>query len=161
MDPVLAVLLVLLMLVGLVGVVVPVMPGLLVIWLISAGTTLWMGADAAGWTVTVLLTAMFAAGTAAGIWLPARRGRRGGAPTRSLVAAVVGAIVGFFVIPVAGLLLGGFLGFMLAEFRRLGDWQAATRSLVGVVAAYGLGVLIELVLGVAMIGTWVISVVLR
>ncbi len=161
MDPVLAVLLVLLMLVGLIGVVVPVMPGLLVIWLISAGTTLWMGADVVGWAVTLLLTAMFAAGTAASIWLPARRGRRGGAPTGSLAAAVVGAVVGFFVIPVAGVLAGGFLGFVLAEFRRLGDWQAATRSLAGVVAAYGVGVLIELILGVAMIGTWIIAVLLR
>lgn len=161
MDPLLAVVLVLLMLVGLVGVVVPVMPGLLVIWLVSAGTTLWMGADAVGWLVAVLLTAMFAAGTAASIWLPARRGRRGGAPTSSLVAAAVGAVVGFFVIPVAGLLAGGFLGFVLAEFRRLGDWRAASRSLAGVVAAYGVGVMIELFLGVAMIGTWVLVVLLR
>lgn len=161
MDPVLAVLLVLLMLVGLFGVVVPVMPGLLVIWLIGAGSMLWMGADAAGWGVAILLTVMFAAGTAASIWLPAHRGRRGGAPTSSLFAAAAGAIVGFFVIPVAGLLLGGFLGFVLAEFRRLRDWRAALRSLAGVAAAYGVGVIIELVLGVMMIGTWVIAVVLR
>jgi uncharacterized protein len=160
-DPVVAVLAVLVMLVGLFGVVIPVLPGLLLVWLTSVGTTLWMGTDASGWAVAALLTVMFAAGTAASIWLPARQGRRGGAPTSSLAAAALGAFVGFFLIPVVGLLIGGGLGFVLAEFRRFGEWQPAFRSLARVIGAYGIGVLIELVIGVMMIGTWVVAVILR
>jgi uncharacterized protein len=160
-DPVVAVLAVLVMLVGLFGVVIPVVPGLLVVWLTSVGTTLWMGTDASGWVVAGLLTVLFAAGTAASIWLPTRQGRRGGAPRSALLSAVVGAVVGFFLLPVVGLLVGGALGFTVAEFRRYGEWRPAFRSLAKVVGAYGVGVLIELVVGVLMIGTWVIAVLLR
>lgn len=161
MDPAVTVIVVLLMLVGLAGVVIPVMPGLLLIWLASVGTTLWMGADASGWLVACLLTLLFVAGTAATIWLPARRGRRGGAPASSLVAAAVGAVVGLVTIPVVGLLFGACAGFVLAEHRRLGDWRRARASLVGVIRAYGVGVVMELFIGVAMIGVWAVAMFLR
>ena len=161
MEPLIAVLALVVMLVGLVGVVVPVMPGLLVVWIASVGTTLWVGADVTGWLLAGVLTVLFAAGSAATVYLPARRGRRGGAPTGSLVAALLGAAVGFVVIPVLGLLVGGFGAFLLAEHRRLGEWQPAWSSLGAVVRAYGVGVLVELVLGLVMIAVWAGAALLR
>lgn len=161
MDPVVAVLALIVMLVGLLGVLVPVMPGLLLVWLAGVTTTLWVGADAVGWAVVAALTVGFALGTAATVWLPARQGRRGGAPTRALLAAVVGAVVGFFVIPVLGFLVGGLIGFLLSERQRLGEWAAAVASAGRVLQAYGIGVLVELVLGLLMIAVWAVAVLLR
>jgi uncharacterized protein len=161
LDPVVAVLALIVMLIGLIGVVVPVLPGLLVVWLASVGTTLWVAADLVGWLVAGVLTALFALGTAATLYLPARQGRRGGAPLGSLAAAAFGAVVGFFVIPLVGFLLGAFGGFLLAEHRRLGEWGPAWSSLGTVVRAYGIGVVIELALGLTMIAVWAAAAVLR
>jgi uncharacterized protein len=160
-DPLLVVLALLGMVVGLIGVVVPVMPGLLLVWAIGVGTTLWVGTDTVGWGVAALLTLLFAGGGAATIWLPARQGRRGGVPLRSLVVAAVGAVVGFFVVPVLGFLLGGFVGLLVAEQQRLGGWQPATSSVGQVLRAYGIGVVVEVVVGVTMIGIWLVATVVR
>jgi uncharacterized protein len=161
MEPLLAAVALLVMLVGLVGVVVPVLPGLLLVWIASVGTMLYVGTDAVGWAVAAVLTVLFALGTGATIWLPARQGRRGGVPVRSLLAALAGAVIGFFVIPVVGFLIGAFAGLLLGEQLRHGDWQAALSSVGQVMRAYGIGVVVELVVGVTMIGIWLIAVVVR
>ncbi|MFA9445946.1 DUF456 domain-containing protein [Egicoccus sp. AB-alg6-2] len=161
MDPSVAALALAVMLVGMIGVVVPVLPGLLLVWGAAVGSTLLAGTDAAGWAVAGVLSVLFAVGTAATVWLPARHGRRGGVPMRSLVSAAVGAVVGFFVVPIVGFLLGAAVGLLVAERDRLGDWQPAWRSLAGVARAYGIGVIVELVVGIVMIAVWAIAAVLR
>ena len=161
MEPLVALVAVLIMLVGLIGVVVPVLPGLLVVWVAGVGSTLLVGTDLAGWAVAGLLTVLFGMGTAATLWLPARHGRRGGVPLRSLGTAAAGAVIGFFVIPIVGFLVGAALGLLVAERRRLGDWQPAWRSVGGIVRAYGIGVVVELVVGVSMIAVWAAAALLR
>ena len=149
------------MLVGLVGVVVPVMPGLLIVWLASVGTLLWQGTDITGWVLAGVLTVLFGLGTAATLYLPARTGRRGGLTAGTLGAVFAGALVGFVVVPVAGLLLGAAAGLYLGERLRLGGHQPAWASTVSVLRAYGVGVLVELVIGITMIGLWAGAVLLR
>jgi uncharacterized protein len=160
-EPLVTALALVVMVVGLVGVVVPVLPGLLLVWLAGAGTMLYLGTDPAGWTVAVLLTLLFAVGSGATIWLPARQGRRGGVPLRSLLAALLGAVVGFVVLPVVGFLVGAFVGLLVGEQQRLGDWPAARASVGQVLRAYGVGVIVELVVGVLMIATWLVALVVR
>jgi uncharacterized protein len=149
------------MLVGLVGVVVPVMPGLLFVWLAGVGTLLWQGADVTGWAVSGVLTLLFGLGTAATVYLPARTGRQGGLTAGTLGTVLAGAIVGFVVVPVAGLLLGAAVGLYLGERLRLRGHQPAWASTVSVLRAYGVGVLVELVIGLTMIGLWAVVVLLR
>lgn len=161
MEPLLIVLALLVMLVGMAGVVIPVLPGLLLVWLAGVSTTLWVATDTSGWAVAATLTVLFALGSAATIWLPARQGRQGGASWTSLATAMLGAGVGFFVIPVVGLLVGGLVGLLVGEWRRLGDGSAAWSSTLQVLRAYGVGVLIELVIGAAMIGIWLVAALTR
>lgn len=161
MDPLLLALAVLVMIVGLVGVVVPVLPGLLLVWVATVGTTLLGGTDLIGWLVAAWLTLLFALGTAATIWLPARQGKRGGVPWSSLGGAALGVVVGFVVIPVLGFLIGAVAGLLLAERRRLPTWQAAWHSTGRVLRAYGIGVLVELTIGLVMIASWVAALLLR
>jgi uncharacterized protein len=149
------------MVVGLVGVVVPVMPGLLIVWLAGVVTLLWQGADAAGWVVAGVLTVLFGLGTAATIYLPARTGRRGGLSAGTLGAVIAGALVGFVVVPVVGLLLGAAVGLYLGERLRLGSHRPAWASTGSVLRAYGAGVLVQLAIGVTMIGVWIVAVLVR
>ena len=146
---------------GLVGTVVPVVPGLVVVWLASVGTLLLQGRGPLAWVVVAVLTGLMIAGTAASTILPARRAKATGAPSQSLMLAGAGAIVGFFVIPVLGMLIGGVAGLLLAERQRLDDWTPAWASSKEVLKGYGWGVLLEITVGVTMGIIWLTTFVLR
>jgi uncharacterized protein YqgC (DUF456 family) len=88
-DPLLIALALLVMLVGLVGVVVPVLPGLLLVWLASAGTVLFVGTDTAGWVLAIVLTLLFAVGSGATFLAPGPAGT-----TRRRPAAVAASGAG-------------------------------------------------------------------
>lgn len=161
MDPLLIVLGLLAALVGLTGVVVPVLPGLLVVWLATVGTVLIHRADTTGWVLAGVLTALFALGTAATIVLPARQGRQGGASRRSFVLAGVGAVLGFFLLPVLGFLVGALAGLLVGEYQRLGDWREAAGATGQVLRAYGIGVVLETIIGLTMVAIWLVAAFVR
>jgi uncharacterized protein YqgC (DUF456 family) len=142
--------------VGLVGIVVPVLPGLLLVW---GGIAVWSSErqDATGWAVLAIVTLLALAGTALKYLLPGRRMRTEGVPTATMLAGGALGLVGFFVVPVIGLFLGFVLGVYLAERSRLGQHQAAWASTVVALKAAGWSMLIELLTGLLMAGTWVIG----
>ena len=153
MSPAAELVVLLVMLVGLVGVVVPVLPGLLLVW--GAGVVwAWVGGGAGHWAVAAALTLLLVVGTLTKYVLPARSATGAGAPRRTLAVGAVGAVVGFFVIPVVGLLVGGVAGIYLAERARLRSDAAAWRSTRAVLLGIGLGVLVELVTGALMVAIW-------
>jgi uncharacterized protein len=133
----------LVMALGLIGTVIPGVPGLVIIFgaLVGAGVLMVLG-------------------IAAGYVLPHRAGVLAGVPKTSLRLGIAGAIVGFFVIPVLGLPIGGAAGVLLGEQRRLGDWGAAWATTQKVLVGFGIGALAEVVAGVLMIATWVVWVLL-
>ncbi|HYT09288.1 MAG TPA: DUF456 domain-containing protein [Mycobacteriales bacterium] len=146
------------MVVGLIGVLVPVVPGVLLIWLAGLAWAIADGGGPARWTVFGLMSALFVLGTVAKYLLPARSAAARGAPATTLLAGALGAVVGFFVIPVIGLLIGGIAGIYLAELARLQDGRRALVSTKAALAGIGIGILIELAAGVLMIGTWLVGV---
>jgi uncharacterized protein YqgC (DUF456 family) len=99
-------------------------------------------------------------GTVAKYALPGRRAHADGAPATTLMLGVTGMVVGFFVIPVVGLIAGGVLGVYVAERARLGDHAAAWASTRRVLVAAGIGALVEIGAGVLMIGVWLIGVLM-
>jgi uncharacterized protein len=145
------------MVAGLVGVLVPVVPGLLLIWAAGLWWTIADGGGLVRWTVFGVLTALFVLGTVAKYVLPARSAAARGAPASTLVIGALGAVVGFFAIPVVGVLVGGVLGIYLAEYRRLGDGGRAWGSTRAALVAIGIGLLIELTAGLLMLGGWLIG----
>jgi uncharacterized protein YqgC (DUF456 family) len=145
----------LVMAVGLVGVVIPVLPGLLLIWGAGLAWVLLDGGGAARWAVLVMMTALLGFGSAMKYVLPARAVKEGGAPFTTMLAGAVGAVIGFFAIPVVGLFVGGIAGIFLAELLRLGDAVRAYRSTRAALLAIGLGILIELLAGVGMVLVWI------
>jgi uncharacterized protein YqgC (DUF456 family) len=150
----------LVMLVGIVGVLVPVLPGLVLVW--AAGVA-WVWLDGGGpgrIAVGVLLTLLLVVGTVAKYALPARSATGAGAPRSTLLLGAVGAVVGFFVIPVVGVVVGGVGAVFLAELARLHDARTAWRSTLLVLRAVGIGMLVELATAVLMLGTWTVAVLL-
>jgi uncharacterized protein YqgC (DUF456 family) len=145
---------------GVLGVMLPVIPGLLLTW---AGVLLWALLSDAGssarWLVLGLATLIAGAGMVAKFLWPGRKLKNSGVPAPSLLVGGVVGLVGFFVVPVIGLVLGFLLGVWLMEAGRLGTgqaWPSTQRAL----AAVGLSLLVEFAaaLGIAVI--WVFGLFL-
>jgi len=145
------------MAVGLVGVVIPVIPGLLLVAVAGLGWAI-LAEGAGPWVVFGFMAVVLAVGTVAKYVLPSRTLRQAGAPASTLVLGALGGIVGFFVIPVIGLLVGAVAGIYLGELRRLTSSRAAGRSTLATLRAIGIGLLIELLAGVIAVAIWFVSV---
>lgn len=149
----------LLILVGLVGIVVPVLPGML---LVLAGVLVFAlhEGSTTGWVVFALSVVVAAAGWVLQYLVPGRRMRQRGVSTPTLLLALVLGVVGFFVIPVIGLVLGFVLGIWLVETARTRDraqaWSRTRHAAVAVAQSIG----IELAAGVVVAGLYVAGVVL-
>ncbi len=144
--------------VGLVGVIVPVLPGSLLV-LGAVLVWAWDVGTATGWTVFAVATTFLALGSIVKYVVPGRRLKDAGIPGSTLVLGSVLGVVGFFVIPVVGLVIGFVLGVYLAELRRVGStfaWPATKHAL----RAVGVSILIELVACLMAAATWVLGVVL-
>lgn len=147
------------MLLGIAGVILPVLPGLTLVWGAVIGSMVVAGWTAGAWVVAVLVTVVFVGAQVAQYVLPARAGRVSGAPRSSVIAGAVLGVVGFFVIPVVGFVVGGTAGVYLAERSRLGTHEDAWRTTRAVLRNVGIAVLLQLVAGVVMIAVWGVHVV--
>ena len=142
----------LVILVGLAGVVVPVLPGTV---LILAAVLLWATEEgtSTAWVVFAVAATLLAVGAVVKYTVPGRRLQANGVPNRSLVVGGLLGVVGFFVIPVLGLVLGFVLGVYLAEVQRVGR-ERAWPSTKAALRAVGVSVLIELAAGLLAALTW-------
>jgi uncharacterized protein YqgC (DUF456 family) len=132
-------------------------PGLVLVWAAGLWWTTADGGGAGRWAVLAVMTLLLVAGTVAKYILPARVAIAGGVPWGTLAVSALGAVVGFFVIPVAGLVVGGIAGVYLAELVRLGDWRRAAASTRAALVAFGAGLLVELAAGLGMAVTWFVG----
>lgn len=143
-------------LVGLVGVVVQILPGL---FLVAAAVIVWgiVTGGPVGWTVVAV--AVLATGLAfVGEYLLAGRHlKRAGVPFSTMVVGGLLGIVGFFVIPVVGLVIGFVVGVFLAEWLRSRDHRTAWRSTVAALQATGLTILVELAGALITTAAWIVG----
>ena len=105
--------------VGIVGIVVPLLPGTL---LVFAAIAVWavFENNVTGWVTLGVVVLLLGASTLIKYLWPMRRMRAADVRTLSLVAGAVLGIIGFFVIPVVGLVIGFVLGVYLAELANRG-----------------------------------------
>lgn len=149
----------LLMLVGVLGVVIPVLPGPVLVWAAGVAWAWLDGGGALRWGAVAVLTLVLIAGTTAKYAVPARSASGAGAPRSTLLIGAAAAVVGFFVIPVVGFVVGGVGAVFVAELARLGSALAAWRSTQAVLLAIGIGILVELGAALAMVAVWLAAVI--
>ncbi|MEV6072892.1 DUF456 domain-containing protein [Nocardia sp. NPDC052001] len=145
-------------LVGLLGVIVPILPGVI---LILAAILVWaiMTGGATAWGVfAACATFLVISGIIKYTW-PGRKLREAGVPNRSLLLGAVLGIIGFFVVPVVGLILGFVLGVYVSELQRLREQQPAWRSTVHALKGVGLSMLVELFGALLAAGVWLIAAI--
>lgn len=150
---------VLLILLGLAGIVLPVLPGGGL--LVGAAVLLWAWAgpgDTTAWLVFAIAAALLLAGQVIKYVVPGRGLKAAGIPLSTQLAGVVLGVVGFFVVPVAGLVLGFVAGVYLAEVRRIGPGPAR-RSTVLALRAAATSILIDLAAALLATGVWILGVV--
>ncbi len=158
-DTTLVVLVALAMAVGVAGTVVPLVPGLGLVWLAALAYGLVDGFGVVGSIVFVTISAMAVAGIVAGIAVPHHAARGGGAAQWSVALGAATAIVGFFVIPIVGMALGGVLGIFLGEALRTRDVTTAWRATVATLKGFGIAGLVQFTAGLLMVFGWVVWVV--
>ncbi len=142
------------MVIGLVGVLVPIIPGLGLIWVAALAHGFVVGWNAFGITVMVVLTVITAASVVVGIVIPRNAAAQSGAAGSSQVFMIVGAIAGFFIIPVFGLPLGALGGVLGAEYLDKGDWHEARRATLATAKGFGWSALVQFAMGFVMIVLW-------
>ncbi|MET7307962.1 DUF456 domain-containing protein [Streptomyces sp. NPDC005134] len=148
----------LVILLGLVGVLVPGVPGQAIVW---AAVLWWALTDRtpAAWGVLIGATALLLLNQALKPLLRPRRPRESGAPRKTLMLGGIAGIVGFFVLPVVGGIIGYVGAIYGAERLRLGSGGAARASLRSVMRATGYSVLVELFACLLVTGAWLVVVI--
>jgi uncharacterized protein YqgC (DUF456 family) len=143
----------LVMLLGLCGVLVPGVPGS---WLVWAAVMWWalMDPRPVAWGVLVGATVVLFLAQVVRWVLPPRRLRAGGATPRTAVYAGLGALLGFFLLPVLGAIPGFIGGIYLAERLRLGRAGEARAALRTMMRSGGSSVLAELFACLLITGAW-------
>ena len=143
--------------VGLVGIVVPLLPGMLLVY---AAILVWAAVEhtVASWITLAIVTVVVGATTAIKYLWPVRRMRAADVPTLSLVVGGVLGVIGFFVIPVLGLVIGFVGGVLLAEISRLHDFRRAWTSTVHAIKGVALSMGVELAGALAAAVIWLLAV---
>lgn len=145
--------------VGLVGILVPLIPGSILIfgaiavWAYVEGTTV-------AWVTLGVATLVLAAALLVKYLWPMKRMRRADVRTFSLFIGAVLGVVGFFVIPVVGLVVGFVLGVFLAELTLRGNSRLAWASTVHAIKGVALSVGVELAGALVATMVWVVGVLL-
>jgi len=138
--------------------VLPLLPGLVIIWLAALGFGLVAGFGTLGWIVFAILSVLMIAGSVVDNVVMGRSAHKEGAPWWAVLLALVAAIVGTFVIPIP--VIGGILAALgtlfVIEWIRRKDGRKALASLKGMLIGWGWAFVIRFIIGILMIGLWLI-----
>ena len=145
--------------VGLVGIVLPFLPGTLLIY---AAIAVWafIVRGTVAWVVLGVVTAVLGVSLLVKYLWPARRMRAADVSGRTLAAGALAGVIGFFVIPVVGLVVGFVAGVYLAELAHRRDNRRAWASTMHAVKGVALSMGVELAGGLLATAAWVIGLVL-
>ena len=150
------VLVAILLAVGTVGTLLPFVPGLGLAWAAGLLYGLSEGFEGVGVGAFAVMTILAAVGILAGFVVPARVAGAAGAARSSILFGAGLGVVGFFVIPVVGLAIGGVLGVYAGEHLRTRDGSVAWRSTWATIKGFGVATLLQFAAALAMSATWAV-----
>ena len=132
------------------------LPGLVIIWAAALGYGLAAGFGRLGWIMFALITVLMLVGLVIGEVIAARRTHRIGVPWWVILLALLAALAGNFALPVLGGILAAMAALFLIEWLRRRDPRGALQAMQGLLIGWGWGFVIRFIMGLAMIGLWVI-----
>jgi uncharacterized protein YqgC (DUF456 family) len=141
----------LIMFVGLLGTVLPVLPGTVLILLGALFYAVLDGFQRVGWPTLLVLVVFTAVATTADIWVGGLGARAGGASGWSILAGLLGGLIGLVFFSLPGAVIGAVLGVLISEVVRVRDWKQALKAGGGWAAGWLLSILVQLGLGLAMV----------
>ena len=158
-DVLVAVLTGIVMFIGLLGALLPVIPDLVIIWGAALGYGLIVGWGDSGPWIFGVISILGLGGVLTEIWMSGVGGKIGGASFKSILVGLILGIIGFiFLTPIGGLALL-LVGTFAMEYYRLGDAEEALKGMLGVGLGYGASFGVKLLIGLLMMGLWVVWVV--
>jgi len=146
----------LVMLVGLFGLIVPIFPGITVIWLAALGYGLVTGFSTLGWVLFAVLTVLMIVGVTIDNVLMNAKAHKEGAAWTSLILGMVGGLLGTILFPPIGGILAAPLVVLLLEYLRQHDFNKALLTVRGLLIGWGASFVVRFLIGLAMIGVWVV-----
>jgi uncharacterized protein YqgC (DUF456 family) len=138
--------------------VIPILPGLVIIWVAALGYGISAGFGVLGWIMFGLITVLMVGGSILDNLLMGAKAHKEGAPWWVVLIALASAIVGSIAIPIPiiGGILAALLVLFLLEWLRLKDARKALVSMRGMLVGCGWAVVFRVIIGLVMIGLWLI-----
>ena len=146
------------MTVGLLGLLIPVIPGLVIIWLASLAYGVGVGFQTPGWIFFAILTVIMVVGSVVDNLVMGQQAHRNGASWISVLLAMLFGVIGTFILPIFGGFIGALAALFLAEWIRRKNWREAMTATTGWAVGCGWAIVIRFILGLLMIGIWIIWV---
>ena len=150
----------LVMAIGLVGILIPVAPGIALVWLAGLTWTLLDGGGITRWSLCVAMTSLAIIAMVTHVRLPAKTASGIDAPRGTLWLAASFAVIGFFVIPVIGVLAGFCGGVLLSHLIATNDIHKAFDAMWATLRAFGKSIMIEGACGVGISILWIVGLIL-
>ncbi len=144
------------MTIGLLGLLFPIIPGLVIIWVAALGWGLYAGFGVLGWIMFALITILMIAGSIIDNILMGTKAHESGAPWWVILVALVAGVIGNIFLPIIGGIVAALLALFLVEYARRKDAKKALTSMKGMVIGCGWAILIRFIMGLFMIGFWLI-----
>lgn len=147
-----------LMLLGMVTILVPVLPGLLIMWLSAMAYGFVHGFTTFGIIMMGVITMLVFAGMLADNVMIGVGARKAGASWATILAALLGGVLGTLFFPPFGGFIAVPLAIFLLEYYRLKDAQKAWQALAGLATGFGASIVARLLIGLMIIGLWAVWV---
>lgn len=144
----------LLMALGLAGAIVQIWPSTplvllgLIIWAIYLG-------GSTPWVTTAVCTLLLILAMVLKILIPGKQLKQAGIPNSTMLWGGLGAVAGFFLIPVVGIFVGFIGGVAGAEYQRLQNTEATKAAVIKTMKTIGISALIEFSLSLLAVLIWV------
>ena len=147
--------------VGLFGLIVPIFPGITVIWLAALGYGVVTKFTTLGWVLFAVISILFIGGVTIDNVLMGAKARKEGAAWSSLALGYLAGILGTIFLPPLGGIIAAPLVVLLMEYLRQRDFNKALASLKGLAIGWGASFVVRFLIGLAMIGIWLVWTLLR
>jgi len=146
------------MTVGLLGLLIPIIPGLVIIWLASLAYGIGVGFQTPGWIFFFIITIIMLVGSVIDNLVMGQQAHKTGASWISVLLAMLFGVIGTFILPIIGGFIGALTALFIAEWFRRKNWREAMTATTGWAVGCGWAIVIRFILGLLMIGIWIIWV---